>query len=67
MRALYPCGTKAAYDRHLLYHQVPCADCTAAKRRHDTACRRGRAEQAALFRQLLGLLAGVCREEGMLP
>jgi hypothetical protein len=32
MRALMPCGTPAAYKRHLDYHQPPCDTCRDAMR-----------------------------------
>ena len=34
-RALKPCGTRAAYVRHLSYGQKPCDLCTAANRAYE--------------------------------
>jgi len=73
-RVLQPCGTRAAYNRHLAHHQLPCEECykanrhrLAAQRRPATVRRQAAAEQDALFRQLLDLIAGECRRAGMLP
>jgi hypothetical protein len=67
MAALMPCGTVAAYKRHLRYHQVPCQPCADANARREAARRRGVEEQAALLRELLDLLTAECRRTGMLP
>jgi hypothetical protein len=32
MRPLKPCGTRAAYQRHLAHREVPCEACTEANR-----------------------------------
>ncbi len=32
MRALQPCGTRAAYQRHLAHREVPCRPCSEANR-----------------------------------
>ena len=32
--ALNPCGTVAAYKRHLYHHEAPCDECKEAKARH---------------------------------
>jgi hypothetical protein len=42
---LEPCGTRAAYRRHLAHGEVPCERCTAANR--ETERVRGRARRAA--------------------
>lgn len=70
-RLLKPCGTRAAYVRHLSYGQAPCDLCTRANRAYETA-RHPRSRQAPeaqdpLLRELLDLIAGVCRAKGMLP
>ena len=70
-RALQPCGTRGAYQRHRAYGQVPCEACTRAhtayNKRNAARRRAPVAEQAALFRQLLDLITGECRRAGMLP
>jgi len=71
MSARHPCGTRAAYREHLANHEVPDEACLRANRIHTSACReraaRGRRQQNAMFRELLGLIASACREEGILP
>ena len=37
MNGLKPCGTTAAYRRHLRHHTPPCDACAAANRRHVAA------------------------------
>jgi hypothetical protein len=44
-RALRPCGTPAAYQRHLRHLEVPCDACSKAEARRSAAYR---AEVAAL-------------------
>jgi len=43
-RELKPCGTTAAYQRHLRHREVPCGPCVEARRRRhlDYERRRGR-------------------------
>jgi len=68
---LKPCGTQAAYKRHLAYREVPCQACVIANRNHIAgfrlAAEQARAYQDYLFRQLLDLIAGECRRAGTLP
>ena len=33
-RDLKPCGTEAAYKRHLFYREIPCDDCLTAHREY---------------------------------
>lgn len=42
--ALKPCGTSAAYQRHIRHREVPCRPCVEAHRRRllDYERRRGR-------------------------
>jgi hypothetical protein len=75
MRALQPCGTVAAYKRHLGLREVPDDACRQAHRQAQAAWRKrdarkrrvGELHQQALFRSLLDLIAGECRRAGMLP
>jgi len=66
---LKPCGTPAAYKRHLRHREPPCDDCTAANRLSSRL--RRTADAAArldiLFTELLGLIAAECRRAGLLP
>jgi hypothetical protein len=52
MRALQPCGTWAAYQRHLKNHEVPCVACEEA-----CALRHGSAPMAATIAARRGVLA----------
>lgn len=36
-RMLKPCGTRAAYVRHLSYGQAPCEPCTRANRAYEAS------------------------------
>ncbi len=38
-RALKPCGTNAAYHRHLRRGEQPCAECLEARRQYEAARR----------------------------
>jgi hypothetical protein len=67
MDALMPCGTLGGYERHRDYGQPTCAKCRAARRRYDAARQRARREQSDLFKQVLDLIAGRCRDAGLLP
>lgn len=40
VRQLKPCGTPAAYARHLRHHELPCDACTAANTARVQANRR---------------------------
>lgn len=61
-RYLKPCGTRAAYVRHLSLNQAPCAPCTRANSTYEHA-RQHRAEQQAGInrdlRELIGILHGL--------
>lgn len=41
VRALKPCGTAAAYHRHLYHGEEPCAPCTEAWRLYNLSRRGG--------------------------
>jgi hypothetical protein len=67
-RPVQPCGTPAAYERHLYHHEIPDAKCLAANAARKMAERHGRsAGMEALFRELLDLISAECRRAGMLP
>ena len=55
-RELKPCGTDAAYARHLRHRQLPCDACTAAHREHVAAYRR---ELEAILQRRADLAAAV--------
>lgn len=38
---LQPCGTQAAYNRHVRYHETPCDDCLDAHAEYMHRWRRG--------------------------
>lgn len=54
VRTLQPCGTHAAYVRHLRHGEVPCEACTKANRANPST----RAQRAAL-----AALVGIYREQ----
>lgn len=56
-------GTNAGYRKHLRTRTVPCGECRQAHAAYGRACR----STGQLFRQVIDLIAGVCREAGMLP
>lgn len=61
-RELAPCGTVAAYQRHVRYGQIPDNACRAAQRAYDNARRRarrnlGKAKQQAMIREAIRMLA----------
>lgn len=67
-RVVQPCGTKAAYRRHLAHHQIPCGACLAARRHRRRLATQARATQMnALWTELLDLISAECRNAGMLP
>ncbi len=71
-RQLAPCGTQAAYQRHIRNGEVPCEPCAAAERhrtrlRYQPKRKTGSARTDALFRELLDLISAECRKAGMLP
>jgi len=74
-RELQPCGTRAAYIRHCARRELIDDACQQANRSQQAAWRKRNARkrrlaelrQQLLFRQLLDLVAGACREEGLLP
>jgi hypothetical protein len=69
MTELRPCGTPAAYKRHLRHREPPCDDCTAANRLSSRLHHAGNAAARTdiLFTELLGVIAAECRRKGMLP
>jgi hypothetical protein len=71
-RVLQPCGTQAAYQRHLAHHEVPCDACAMAQThrsrfRYQPRHKPASARTDALFRELLDLITAECRRAGMLP
>jgi hypothetical protein len=66
---LRPCGTPAAYKRHLRHREPPCDDCTAANRLSSRLHHAGNAAARIdiLFAEVLGVIAAECRRKGMLP
>jgi len=73
-----PCGTRTAYRQHLANREVPDDACLAANRAYTTASRQratrnretagwASQEQARMLRQLIHLIAGMYRDEGLLP
>ena len=70
-RPLKPCGTTAAFQRHLYHGEAPCDACRAAKRHLTRVNYQGRKAASTrtdvLFRELLDLIAAECRRAGMLP
>jgi hypothetical protein len=68
MTDLQPCGTQAAYQRHVRHHETACEPCLAAERRRAKLARTPPADRLGiLFRELLGLIAAECRRTGLLP
>ena len=68
MRTLQPCGTEAAYRRHLHRHEVPCGPCrTAATQQSRLWARRRTSRIDTLFTELLDLISAECQKAGMLP
>lgn len=51
-RVLQPCGTPAAYSRHLARGEKPCELCKTARRRYQRAWYKARLEQNAAARPL---------------
>lgn len=67
-RALKPCGTYAAYRRHIAHREVICDACQAAEREYARAARRrGPSRMDVLWTELLDLLSAECKRAGMLP
>jgi hypothetical protein len=67
-RVLQPCGTQAAYQRHVRHGEPADEACLAAERRRVRLARMHAADRTSvLFRELIGLLAAACRDAGMLP
>jgi hypothetical protein len=67
-RVVQPCGTQAAYQRHLHHREPACDACLAAERRRKNLARKPPADRtAALFRELLDLITAECRHAGLLP
>lgn len=69
-RTPVPCGTQAAYQRHIRHGETPCEPCRKIRRRHQyinltdladamTAAERERvrASQSALLREVIAVLA----------
>ena len=55
-RVLKPCGTPAAYARHLRHYEVPCEACTAA---NTARVAENRAELLAILQRRADLAAAV--------
>ncbi len=67
-RPVQPCGTQAAYQRHVRGGETACDACLAAERRRKRHARKPRADViTALFREVLDLISAECRRAGMLP
>jgi hypothetical protein len=67
-RPVQPCGTNAAYQRHVRHGELACEPCLAAARRRKRLERLTPAATVdALFRELLDLISAECRRAGMLP
>lgn len=62
-----PCGSYAAYRRHIAHREVPCDACRAAALEYSRAARHRRTSQMdALWTEVLDLISAECRRAGML-
>jgi hypothetical protein len=67
-RPVRPCGSYAAYRRHIAHREVPCDACRAAALAYSRAGKRHRASQMdMLWTELLDLITAECRSAGLLP
>jgi len=62
-RELKPCGTEAAYKRHLFYREIPCDECVTAHREYLRKWRRANPDKRRRTLQPCGTLSAHARHK----